>query len=215
MNKQGPFVRELTRQRDETKEKTHDRRVRKTHRLLHQALMSLVLEKKYESITVQDILDRADVGRSTFYMHYQNKDELLADGFQHLEGLLNSAQSTSAVPSGRPCERIIGFSLAMFEHASEHRELLRASLSSSAEPVVRRELQSVLTAVVGREVERGLQRRKRAACPLSPELLTHSLVAAFISMLTWWLNSRNPVPPKDMDAAYRHLFLPCLGSIFG
>jgi AcrR family transcriptional regulator len=43
--------------------------------------MSLIVGKKYESITVQDVLDRADVGRSTFYMHFRDKDELLTNGF--------------------------------------------------------------------------------------------------------------------------------------
>ena len=61
--------------------KTPDRRVQRTRRLLHKALMSQVLEKKYESITVQEILDVADVGRSTFYTHFQDKDELLVSGF--------------------------------------------------------------------------------------------------------------------------------------
>jgi AcrR family transcriptional regulator len=61
-----------------------DRRVQRTRRLLHKAFMSLILEKKYESITVQEILDRADVGRSTFYMHFRDKDELLVSGFQYL-----------------------------------------------------------------------------------------------------------------------------------
>ncbi|MEM6707029.1 MAG: TetR/AcrR family transcriptional regulator, partial [Acidobacteriota bacterium] len=54
-----------------------DRRVTRTKRLLRQALMELVREKDYARITVQDILDRADVGRSTFYTHYRDKDDLL------------------------------------------------------------------------------------------------------------------------------------------
>ncbi|MBO0803611.1 MAG: TetR/AcrR family transcriptional regulator [Nocardiopsaceae bacterium] len=56
-----------------------DRRVRRTRALLHQALIELILEKGYGRITVQDILDRADVGRSTFYSHYRDKDALLLD----------------------------------------------------------------------------------------------------------------------------------------
>ena len=75
-----------------------DRRVQRTRRLLHKALMSLILEKKYESITVQEILDRADVGRSTFYMHFQDKDELLFDGFQYLQSFLESGQEVSGTP---------------------------------------------------------------------------------------------------------------------
>lgn len=54
-----------------------DRRVRRTRRALHQALIGLMLERGYARITVQDILDRADVGRSTFYAHFRNKDDLL------------------------------------------------------------------------------------------------------------------------------------------
>jgi AcrR family transcriptional regulator len=73
--------------------------------------MSLSLERKYESITVQEILDRADVGRSTFYMHFQDKDELLVSGFQHLQSLLKSAQAASAAVPGKSYERIIRFSL--------------------------------------------------------------------------------------------------------
>ncbi len=197
------------------KEKTPDRRVQRTRRLLHQALMSLSLEKKYESITVQEILDRADVGRSTFYMHFQDKDELLVSGFQHLQSLLKSALEASAALPGKSYERIIGFSLAMFEHVVEYRRVIRALLGSNAEAVVRRHIHSALIAVIGQEVKMELQRRKRGNCPVSPELLTHFLVSTYISVLIWWLNSRTPLSPKQIDAAYRHLVLPCLASIFG
>ena len=107
-------------------EKTPDRRVQRTRRLLHKALMSCILEKKYESITVQEVLDRADVGRSTFYMHFRDKDELLVSGFGELQSLLKSAQGASAAIPGRSYERVIGFSLAMFEHASEYQRVNRA-----------------------------------------------------------------------------------------
>lgn len=195
-------------------EKTLDRRVQRTRLLLHRALMSLSLEKKYESIIVQEVLDRADVGRSTFYTHFQDKDELLVSGFQYLRSLLKSAQAASAAPPGKSYERIIGFSLAMFEHAFEYRGVIRALLGSNAEAVVRRHIHSALVAVISQEVKMELQRPKRGTYPVSPELLTHFLVSTYISVLTWWLNAKNPVPPKDIDVAYRRLVLPCLASIF-
>lgn len=190
-----------------------DRRVQRTRRLLHEALLSLIVEKKYESITVQEILDRADVGRSTFYMHFQDKDELLVSGLQNVNRLLKSSQAASASPPGKSYERIIGFSLAMFEHAIEYRAVHRALFG--ANPEVHRHIHSALAAVIGQEVKMQFQKRRRGNCFVSPELLTHFLVSTYISVLTWWLNSRNPVPPKDMDAAYRHLVLPCLALIFG
>ena len=196
-------------------EKATDRRVQRTRRLLHKALMSLILEKKYELITVQEILDRADVGRSTFYMHFQDKDELLVSGFQYLQSFLESAQEGVTTAPGKTYERIIGFSLPMFEHAQEYRRIHRALLGSGAEAVVRRCFNSVLAGVVSRELKQELQRRGLGKGPVSPELLAHFLVSTYTSVLTWWLNSRNPVSTQEIDEAYRHLVLPCLASIFG
>src|SRR4030067_3389625 len=64
-----------------------DRRVQKTRKLLQDALIELVAEKGYESVTVQEILDKANVGRSTFYAHFQDKDQLLHSILDRLDGL--------------------------------------------------------------------------------------------------------------------------------
>ena len=196
------------------KGKKTDRRVQRTHRLLHHALMSLIAEKKYELITVQEVLDRADVGRSTFYTHFRDKEELLVEGFQHFKDRLASAQALSAAAPSKSYERIIGFSLAMFEHVSEYRRVLRALLDSNGETVVRRHLHSALLGVVQPEVKAQLQERVSGHCPVSPELLTHFLVSTYVSVLTWWLNSKTPISSKAIDAAYRQLVIPCLASIF-
>jgi hypothetical protein len=103
----------------------------------------------------------------------------------------------------------------MFEHVVEFRGVIRALLGSNAEAVVRRHIHSILVAVIDHEVKMELQKGNRGNCPISPEFLTHFLVSTFISVLIWWLNSRNPVSPKQIDAAYRDLVLPCLASIFG
>jgi AcrR family transcriptional regulator len=195
-------------------EGTNDRRVQRTQRMLHKALMSLILEKKYEHITVQEILNRADVDRSTFYMHFQNKDELLVGGFQYLQSFLESARETCTTEPAKSFERIIDFSFPMFEHAYEYRRVNRALMGSNAEAVVRRRIHSVLAGIVSRELKLELRSRKRGNVPVSPELLSHFLVSTFISVLTWWLNSNNPIPPKDIDVAYRQLVLPSLTSIF-
>lgn len=161
------------------------------------------------------LLDRADVGRSTFYMHFQDKDELLFSGFQYLQSLLESVQKAPPEVPGKSYERVIRFSLPMFEHAQEYRRVNRALLGSSAEAVVRRCIHSVLATIVSRELTHELQNRKRSNAPVPPELLIQFLVSTFVSVLSWWLNSKNPVPPRDIDAAYRHLVVPCLASIFG
>jgi len=97
---------------EEERMRKEDRRVRRTRELLHKALISLALEKNYDSITVQEVLDRADVGRSTFYTHFQSMDELLSLGTQELRVTLNAAleqQRKSAkrhenvIASAAPC----------------------------------------------------------------------------------------------------------------
>src|SRR5436190_20055879 len=75
------------------KRRATDRRVRKTGTRLHEALMSLIHDKRYDSIAVRDILDPADVGRSTFYAHFRDKDDLLASG---IYDALQSIRSTAA-----------------------------------------------------------------------------------------------------------------------
>ena len=195
-------------------EKKQDRRVQKTRRLLHQALMSCILEKKYQSITVQEILDRADVGRSTFYTHFRDKDQLLVSGFGELQSLLKSAQAASTAPPGKSYERVIAFSLAMFEHASEYRRVNRALFGSNAEAIVRRQIHSLLAGIVGKEVEEEFRRHRRVSSAVSPELLTHFLLSTYISVMSWWLKAKNPVSPQEIDTTYRHLVLPCLASLF-
>src|SRR6266702_5552364 len=95
------------------KQQTVDRRVQRTRRLPQDALVATVIEKGYEAATVQDIIDRADVGRATFYAHFADKQTLLTSRLEDLRGLLLAQQRQS--PDS------LGFSLAMLEHARSHR----------------------------------------------------------------------------------------------
>src|SRR5438552_9668102 len=103
-----------------------DRRISRTRMLLQHALNSLILKKDCEAITVQDICDEANVGRSTFYAHYTSKDDLKRSGFEHLrKDLVDRQRDALAIP-GDIRDRSLGFSLTMFEHARDHREFHRA-----------------------------------------------------------------------------------------
>jgi AcrR family transcriptional regulator len=108
-----------------------DRRVRRTRESLHKALISLTLEKSYDSITVQEVLDRADVGRSTFYTHFQSMDELLISGTHELRMTLNSALENQR-KSAKRHESVIAFSRAMFDHADGYRNVYFALLNTGA-----------------------------------------------------------------------------------
>src|SRR3981189_97579 len=95
-----------------------DRRAVRTRKALHGALMSLILRKGYEATTIQDIIDEADIGRSTFYGHYTGKEDLLRSGFQILRRELAEAQRAARGRIRGPQHEPLGFSRAMFEHAA-------------------------------------------------------------------------------------------------
>src|SRR5215204_4599905 len=98
-----------------------DRRSRRTRQLLGDALVELMLEKHFESITVQDILDRADVGRSTFYAHYTDKESLLMSEIEHVIHDLEEY----ATEAGNAHHGLLP-SLGLFRHVKEQRRLMQA-----------------------------------------------------------------------------------------
>src|SRR5215469_12567808 len=94
-----------------SKQHVRDRRVRKTHKLLHEALFSLIHERDFDSIAIKEILHRADVGRSTFYSHFRDKEELLVSGLHEMLRALRPPSS-----SAKPFSRLTWFSLPIFQH---------------------------------------------------------------------------------------------------
>src|SRR5437899_11627960 len=103
-----------------------DRRAARTRKALHQALLALMLRKGYEALSIQDIIDEADVGRSTFYAHYTGKEDLLRGGFERLRADLAEARGNRlAGPGTRRSEPLV-FSLALFRHADGYKDVYRA-----------------------------------------------------------------------------------------
>jgi len=111
-----------------------DRRAARTRKALHLALMSLILRKDYEAITIQDIIDEADVGRSTFYGHYTGKEDLLRSGFETLRSELTDARRHAPARRDGSQDEPLGFSLAMFEHASRYTETYRGCQRTPQDP---------------------------------------------------------------------------------
>src|SRR6266699_2193230 len=103
-----------------------DRRISRTRMMLQHALNSLIQKKDYEAITIKDICDAANVGRSTFYAHYTSKDDLKRKGFDKLRKELVDRQKDALATAADDRDRSLGFSLTMFEHARDHVDHYRA-----------------------------------------------------------------------------------------
>ena len=191
-----------------------DRRVRRTRESLHKALISLTLEKNYDSITVQDVLDRADVGRSTFYTHFQSMEELLISGTQELRRTLNAALENQRKSTKRH-ESVIAFSGAMFDHAYGYRNVYFALLNTGAWTIVRQQLQDVLEEMIRRECKAEIAKLKTANSDVPVDLFVHYLTSAFFTVLIWWMDRRSRLTPSQIDEVFRSLVLPTVHAVLG
>jgi AcrR family transcriptional regulator len=191
-----------------------DRRVRRTRESLHKALISLTLEKSYDSITVQEVLDRADVGRSTCYTHFQSMDELLISGTHELRMTLNSALENQR-KSAKRHESVIAFSRAMFDHADGYRNVYFALLNTGAWPIVRQQLQDVLEELIRRECKAEMAKLKTANSEVPVDLFVHYLSSAFFVVLIWWMDRRSRLAPSQIDEVFRSLVLPTVHAVLG
>src|SRR5260370_36729951 len=112
-----------------------DRRILRTRATLQHALNSLILKKGYDAITIQDICDAANVGRSTFYAHYRSKDDLKRKGFEKLRTLLVDRQREALTMAAGTRDRSLRFSLPMVQHDRDlvgHYRALRGDRGGSS-----------------------------------------------------------------------------------
>lgn len=176
-----------------------DRRVRRTRDLLHRSLIALILEKGYTRVTVQNIIDRADVGRTTFYTHFQSKDDLLMDsGLDHLRAILagntRDATAASASPELHPA-------LTVFRLADSNRELYRALIGKRGSDLVIRTARTMLTEVFTDHLRPLLATGDQRQLDLTVAFLVNGL----IGMLTWWLDNQIPLSAEEMHFRFEQL----------
>jgi len=189
-----------------------DRRVQKTQTLLHGALASLIHEKAYEAIAVKEILARANVGRSTFYAHFRDKDELLESG---MRDILRATDTTSSMPSTGVADRILRFSLPMFEHVERHRGAGASSVDARDQAVVHEHLERALVELIADDLRRAGQRRRESGHDVPGDLLARHVASTFLLVLNWWAGSGSRLPARKVNDLFRALILPTVTQVLG
>lgn len=187
--------------------RTKDRRVQRTRALLHEALGSLIREKPYAAIVVKEILDRANVGRATFYSHFRDKDALLISSIHHL---LEAASSSSDEPRTTRSGRALRFSLPVFEHIDRHRRTAAGRMGVRSRAILHERLRRVIAELVAEDVRKHVQGRRPAPGPLPPDLLVQYVTSSFVLVLDWWVDSGSTLSPADVNALFRALVQPSL-----
>jgi hypothetical protein len=174
-----------------------DRRIQKTKKLLSESLIALILEKGYEHVTVKDILDKANVGRSTFYTHYENKEQLLLAGPQNLGIRVFEGSAAGTESGGAP-----DF-LPLFKHAGMNLPLGKAMLGSKSGDMFTGHLESHLADGI-REIFKG-RFGKSKQDKLLLRYTSRAAAAAVRSFLISWLEDDLPVPAEEIAAKGRQI----------
>jgi len=194
----------------EKRRRKPDERVRRTCERLGSALVTLIQEKAIDEVTVQEVLDRASVGRSTFYLHFRDKDDLLLSQFERFLEMM----STALIVRKEESDRVVPVA-EMFAHIGEQKKLYRALADSGrlndffdlAQGYLARGIEQRLTEFEGRST--GLSGRLSKCLLELPrrelEARAFALAGSVLSLLRWWLDRGAKESPRALDEMFHRM----------
>jgi len=181
---------------EELEENRHQKRRMRTIAQLKQAALDLLLEKGYDAISIQEITDRADLGRGTFYIYFRSKEDIVWNIIK--EGFARTAQDALQRAEGKMPERPEYFSyLNIFRHAQQNHDLFLVMLGGQGSSLLTKRVQDYLAA----DFIQDNQQYGIYECPgVPPELFAQILTGALFRLLDWWLETPNAYTPEEMAA---------------
>jgi AcrR family transcriptional regulator len=179
-----------------------DRRSQRTRQLLIAALIELMLKKRYDEITVQDIIDEANIGRSTFYAHYRDKQDLLVSNVTRVLDALSQPNEQLEGDNRRMTPSLALF----FRHVQTHYQLYKALVRGGGIDLLYKKIHERLRQNIERHLGALLPAGQTPAAPLP--LVADYVAGAIVTMLTWWLDNGMPYTPEQMDTMFYQLVLP-------
>jgi len=189
-----------------------DRRVQRTRELLQKALIELIGERGYDAITIQDIVDRANVGRTTFYLHYSSKDELFMSCHEvvlsefHIGPLHPLSREELLSPEAPP-----GMTSA-YRHLEDARALLYPIFQGKDSLLILRRIRDWSA----QEIEANLRAAFAEADSAIPfDVLANYLAGAQIALVQWWLEKRQPHTPENLAQTFHRLQRAAIRDAFG
>ncbi len=180
-----------------------DLRVRRTHRLLWEALMAELTERTFEEITVSDICERAMVHRTTFYKHYEDKYALLERGMRQMYDVLVTQWHTPApAPAPSNLRALPGnrhppaYFTGLFEHVAQYQQFYKLMLCGDGVSRFQKLLKNYITEVAGARVQEVVPTNQHFSVP--PGMHVQFFAGAVLSLLAWWLENDMPLTPHQM-----------------
>jgi len=169
-------------------------RLRRTQKLLREALIELIEERGFEALTIGEITERAMVSRAAFYRNYQDKYDLVEQIFEEAMSALLGA--VGELGREHPASIWVKF----FEHIAEYERLYRALLGRKGSPWFARTMRARLSELVKERghLPHGLDAPSRTVHTFSDEFVPDLVSAMFVEAITWWLEHGRPYTPKEM-----------------
>ena len=180
-----------------------DRRKQRTRRMLRDALLALIVEKGYDDLSVQDITDKADLRRATFYLHYTDKDQLLTavlkEIFDELVVELEPLIQSDSLGGKTQVETFA----VMYRHLAANSQLYSIILGGQGGAVVARGIRDYLA----RHTLVMLKKLPPANVKMPVDVLANYMAGAELSLMTWWLEAGQPYAIDEMAAMTQGLIL--------
>jgi AcrR family transcriptional regulator len=188
------------------KGKKEDRRTNRTKQTLHAALIELILEKHYDLITVQDIIDRANIGRSTFYVHFRDKEDLLVSDWERFLDFFVSHLNWANLNEGNfvPIDKLL-------YHLKDFQRFYRALVKSQKTERIYKIGCSYLAESIQKELN---ERFDQSLINIPIPLVANYLSNEIFGQLRWWLDNNMPNSPEEMSEIFHQLVMPGVRKSF-
>jgi AcrR family transcriptional regulator len=188
-----------------------DRRVQRTRQLLLDALLMLIRERGFESLSVQDIIDRANVGRATFYAHFENKEDLLLSGLEDFRTAITEHQRRRLQETEASADRAFLFIHELLAHVAAHRDVFRAMVGRRSGAVVQRLVQKILLDLVREDLKPMLTRTGDRS--VTGEAAVQYIAAGLWGLLAWWVDAKRNASVEEMEVVFRQLAVPSVKAM--
>ena len=185
-------------------EKT-DRRIQRTRALLRKSILELILQHSFADLTIEQITEQVNLGRTTFYLHYRDKKELLIDGIKVLidnlfQEIYSPQNMEKWVKEGVDPRKLIFVRTA--ENAVLYKKLFTGELGSLVLVYLHEHLAKQMNTII-----EAWQHRFNLNPPISNPVTSHYSAGALTGLLQWWLENELPYPPEEMYEIYHHIMV--------
>jgi AcrR family transcriptional regulator len=182
-----------------------DRRIEKTKTAIYHALIDLLHKKKYANITIQQIIDRANVGRTTFYQHFADKDALL---LSCIESIFESLSTHFDEQMSHKHENRLIPVAEIFAHIRDNNRLINGILLSDSGELIFESFKKYWSIKIEPYLFMHLQKGREPKVPI--EILKNYVITTLTELLRWWVKSAGTYTPEQMEQYFFALIPPSM-----